>query len=115
MGSKTPGYAVMWCDFVGVWSRGTRRKLMKQLWRYRMKMGIGAAKRCAMCHTKDHLTIDHIVPRSRGGPDRVDNFQALCQDCNTAKGNRLVKEIEAMAIGPVAITTLLCGGEANGG
>lgn len=34
------------------------------------------------------MTIDHLVPKSRGGPDVVENFQNLCMPCNTIKGNR---------------------------
>ena len=34
------------------------------------------------------LTIDHIVPRSKGGLDTVDNLQLLCHTCNAIKGNR---------------------------
>ena len=33
-----------------------------------------------------NLTIDHIVPRSRGGSHHVDNLQLLCGACNSAKG-----------------------------
>ena len=35
-----------------------------------------------------HLEIDHIVPRSRGGSDHMDNLQLLCGSCNRIKGNR---------------------------
>ena len=33
-----------------------------------------------------NLTVDHIVPRSRGGTDHLDNLQLLCNACNSAKG-----------------------------
>ena len=32
--------------------------------------------------------IDHITPKSKGGSDHPDNFQALCSYCNTKAGNR---------------------------
>ena len=32
--------------------------------------------------------IDHIVPKSRGGGDYYENFQLLCGNCNSIKGNR---------------------------
>ncbi len=35
------------------------------------------------------LEIDHIYPKSLGGPDRLDNFQVLCTSCNTRKGARV--------------------------
>lgn len=33
------------------------------------------------------LTIDHIVPKSLGGSNHIDNLQPMCSACNTAKGN----------------------------
>ena len=34
------------------------------------------------------LEVDHIIPRSRGGTDHLDNLQMLCPHCNRLKGNR---------------------------
>jgi 5-methylcytosine-specific restriction endonuclease McrA len=34
------------------------------------------------------MTVDHIIPRSRGGTDDLDNLQTLCTKCNSIKGNR---------------------------
>ena len=33
-----------------------------------------------------NLTVDHIVPQSRGGTDHLDNLQLLCGACNSTKG-----------------------------
>lgn len=33
------------------------------------------------------LTKDHIVPKSKGGADHVDNLQPMCAECNARKGN----------------------------
>jgi hypothetical protein len=35
------------------------------------------------------LEIDHIHPKSLGGPDSMDNFQTLCTSCNASKGARV--------------------------
>lgn len=35
------------------------------------------------------LEIDHIHPKSLGGPDSLGNFQVLCTSCNTRKGARV--------------------------
>jgi 5-methylcytosine-specific restriction endonuclease McrA len=45
-------------------------------------------RQCIYCHAKNiPLQIDHIVPRSIGGSDRVDNLTIACSSCNQKKGN----------------------------
>ena len=46
---------------------------------------------CAGCRVMfpfRNMTVDHIVPRSRGGSDHLDNLQLLCGACNSTKGAR---------------------------
>ena len=38
------------------------------------------------------MEVDHIVPRSRGGSDRVSNLALACRNCNQRKGNQPVEE-----------------------
>ncbi len=50
---------------------------------------------CQYCGThpnRDDLTIDHIIPRSRGGRSTWENVVLACTRCNTKKGNRLPNE-----------------------
>ncbi len=48
---------------------------------------------CQYCGLKTTgLTIDHILPTSRGGTNTWDNVVACCQTCNVKKGNRTPKE-----------------------
>jgi len=47
--------------------------------------------RCQYCG-RDADSIDHVVPRSRGGAHTWENVVAACRRCNTAKGNRLLSE-----------------------
>lgn len=48
---------------------------------------------CQYCGIKRHdLTIDHIVPRSRGGGDQWDNVVAACLKCNVKKGGHTPRE-----------------------
>ena len=48
--------------------------------------------KCVACGRTSHdgaiLHVDHIVPRSKGGPDTLENFQTLCETCNIGKSNR---------------------------
>lgn len=35
------------------------------------------------------MTKDHIIPKSKGGPDDLSNMQTMCTHCNGAKGNKM--------------------------
>jgi 5-methylcytosine-specific restriction endonuclease McrA len=48
--------------------------------------------RCAYCGEKGS-TIDHVVPRSRGGRHEWDNVVLACLPCNSRKGDRLLAEL----------------------
>lgn len=49
--------------------------------------------RCAYCGTASgRLTLDHVVPRSRGGGSVWENVVTSCAPCNLHKGNRLLEE-----------------------
>ncbi|MEC4985750.1 MAG: HNH endonuclease [Oscillatoria sp. PMC 1068.18] len=48
---------------------------------------------CQYCSYKgDNLTLDHVIPRSRGGGDSWENIVTACVRCNVNKGNRTPKE-----------------------
>ncbi len=42
---------------------------------------------CQYCGSRDDLTFDHLIPRSRGGQTTWDNVVAACSPCNLRKGN----------------------------
>ena len=42
--------------------------------------------KCVLCGSRDDLTIDHILPFSKGGKTKKENFQTLCKTCNLKKG-----------------------------
>ena len=46
---------------------------------------------CQYCGSKSNLTIDHIIPRKKGGEDSWENLVAACSKCNTRKGDTLLK------------------------
>jgi len=48
---------------------------------------------CAYCGKKDvPLQVEHIVPRARGGSNRVSNLTLACQPCNQKKGAQPIEE-----------------------
>lgn len=50
---------------------------------------------CQYCHKKlseKAATIDHIIPKSKGGQDTWDNTVCCCVACNSRKGNRTPEE-----------------------
>ena len=73
-------------------------KLIRTLYRSRVPFNkrnilVRDEFRCAYCGTnKTKLTIDHIIPKSRGGKDSFENCVAACRECNNRKGNRTPRE-----------------------
>ena len=48
--------------------------------------------RCAYCGAKAD-TVDHVIPRSRGGDHSWENCVAACSPCNHRKADRLLTEL----------------------
>lgn len=48
---------------------------------------------CQYCGRQGHdLTIDHVIPRHRGGPHTWDNLVSACKPCNHRKGGKLLAD-----------------------
>lgn len=43
---------------------------------------------CQYCGSNRHLTLDHVMPVSRGGQHKWDNVVTACEKCNQRKSNR---------------------------
>ena len=61
-----------------------------------VRMAVLSAGCCAYCGSKERLQVDHIYPYSRGGAHSIENFQPLCQPCNSAKRDKTEKEYFAL-------------------
>lgn len=48
--------------------------------------------RCALCGMKCKLTVDHIIPLSRGGSNYAFNLQGLCGCCNASKQAKILPD-----------------------
>ena len=58
---------------------------------------------CAGCGGQfefSDMTVDHIIPRSRGGKGLTDNYQLMCWECNEVKDDRSMDEFMASSIRP---------------
>jgi hypothetical protein len=49
----------------------------------RLKMILPQA--CNYCGSRDKLSIDHLIPKAKGGADKPENMVWACRSCNSAK------------------------------
>jgi len=63
--------------------KGVTQKEIKQLFQKQDK--------CQKCGTRNKLTIDHIIPLSKGGLHEIENLQVLCNSCNCKKSGKIEK------------------------
>lgn len=47
-------------------------------------------KKCLKCGSEKRLSIDHIIPISKGGLNELDNLQCLCVRCNSKKRDKTI-------------------------
>jgi 5-methylcytosine-specific restriction endonuclease McrA len=48
---------------------------------------------CQYCGSRSNLTVDHVIPRSKGGSSTWENIVASCAPCNRRKGDRLPEQV----------------------
>lgn len=48
--------------------------------------------KCGYCGSKKNLTVDHIIPKSRGGGNTWTNLVTCCSQCNSRKDNKTPEE-----------------------
>ena len=53
---------------------------------------------CGKVLAAGELTLDHVIPRSRGGNSTWENLVACCHTCNRRKGNRMLHELDDMML-----------------
>ena len=70
--------------------REQKPTLTTQEWRGILAKSNG---RCAYCKHEAKLTMDHVIPLSRGGSHTKENVVAACGPCNFRKSNKLLSEV----------------------
>lgn len=63
--------------------------------------------RCQYCGSGDELTLDHVLPVSRGGQSTWENIVTACYPCNSYKGSRTPEEAGMTLAKPPTRPTLL--------
>jgi len=60
-------------------------------------------RKCVYCGKKDcRLEIEHIVPKSKGGSNRISNLTISCNDCNNKKGTMTAEEFGFLEVQKLA-------------
>ena len=74
--------------------REKARQLRRTHW-WNNKIQKGVCYYCNRDVGREHLTMDHLVPLSRGGKSKKGNIVAACKECNNQKKYLLPLEWEA--------------------
>jgi hypothetical protein len=74
-------------------------RLFKYIKYYRSNIKVNRNKifkrdnyKCVYCESRKDLTLDHVIPKSRGGGNNWDNLVTSCSKCNIKKANRTPEE-----------------------
>ena len=70
----------------------TRRSLLKDSPELRTFMANLLSQPCRYCGATENITVDHVVPLSRGGKHEQANLAPACSSCNSSKGARTLDE-----------------------
>jgi 5-methylcytosine-specific restriction endonuclease McrA len=68
------------------------RMSSKQKYSKKQKLIIVYGSCCWWCRcdfSEDKLTLDHLIPKSRGGSNSLENLRLACFPCNKSRGNSL--------------------------
>lgn len=86
------------------WGRARNRNISKSVRRKVFARDRGRCRYCG-CQTnsqwlQDHPSIDHIVPRSRGGSNHIGNLVLACRRCDHTKADRTPDEAGMTLLDP---------------
>lgn len=72
--------------------REKARELRQGSW-WRQQLGKGICYFCEKKFSREELTMDHLIPLSRGGRSTKKNIVVACKQCNSLKKNQTVAEL----------------------
>jgi 5-methylcytosine-specific restriction endonuclease McrA len=75
--------------------RAKARELRKTRW-WQQKTSAGTCHYCGRKVGIKNLTMDHVIPLSRGGRSTKGNLVPCCKQCNTAKQSDLPVDLEKL-------------------
>lgn len=87
---ENPQRVIEWNHRRRALQRGSGVRLVTQVDLERLKIRYGG--RCAYCGGSGKMTIDHVIPLSRGGAHSIGNLLPACGFCNFSKGSKLLIE-----------------------
>ena len=70
-------------------ARKTSGTLLERDWR---RLCNRYRNKCAYCESAKPLTVDHIIPVTRGGLHTIGNVLPACLSCNSSKGRKFIVE-----------------------
>lgn len=47
-------------------------------------------KVCLCCGSSEKLSLDHVIPVNKNGPNTIENLQTLCLSCNSRKSDKII-------------------------
>lgn len=77
--------------------RAKAREMRASTW-WKQQIGHGVCYHCGQKFTRDQLTMDHLIPLSRGGRSTKKNIVVSCKECNSLKKNLTVAELRLSSI-----------------
>lgn len=77
--------------------REKAREIRDSNW-WRQRLGEGVCYHCEQKFSREDLTMDHLIPLSRGGRSTKKNIVVSCKQCNSLKKNLTVAELRLTEI-----------------
>ena len=77
--------------------RGKAREIRASSW-WKQQIGKGICYLCEKKFPRAELTMEHLIPLSRGGRSTKKNIVVACKQCNSLKKNLTVAELRLISL-----------------